>query len=60
MLSRLGRAQWGSVMLSWAQSGSVSSTGLVPFAPELLTFTRWGNCAVVPFQVGGGDRVEGV
>lgn len=28
--------------------------------PAPLTFTGWSNGTVVPLQVGGGDRVEGV
>lgn len=28
--------------------------------PEALTLTGWGDGAVIPLQVGGGDGVEGV
>lgn len=31
-----------------------------PVSEKSLTFTGWSDGAVVPFQVGGGDRVERV
>lgn len=31
-----------------------------PVSKKPLTFTGWSDGAVVPFQVGGSDRVEGV
>lgn len=58
---------------SFATSFSISSSpaaqpkemrehkGLIaPISEKPLTFTGWSDGAVVPFQVGGGDRVEGV
>lgn len=31
-----------------------------PISEKPLTFTGWSDGAVIPFQVGGSDRVEGV
>jgi len=40
--------------------GRCGSTQPRPVSQQPLTFTGWSDGTVVPFQVGGGDRVEGV